>query len=284
MSTPKVLAAAGVMLALAAPLTSPAAARSRPPVAVSPAHPVSAAPITLTWSAPAAIPRGKRLRLRLTTIGQQDAGSCTALAAANAKRVKKGARLWRARFKATLPTDSPRWCAGPAQAEAQLVDAHGKALGAAYVLPIAIAASPGDPALGVPVTIGLLDGSTLTTAAGTFGLSGAMNGLDAGPVRLSSATTLQNLTGSLAIAPGAPCTTVDLAPPDGTLYAPSAVTLESDGVVFATLHLVLHECGDPVDLLLAGKVGDRGLSSLAMDSFAGPVSAHLVVKVDLSGG
>jgi hypothetical protein len=111
-----------------------------------------------------------------------------------------------------------------------------------------------------------------------------MNGLDPGPVRLSSATTLQNLTGRLAVAPGGPCTTVDLAPPDGALYAPSAATLESDGVVFATLHLVLHECGSPVDLLLAGKVGDRGLSSLAMDSLPAPVSAHLMVKVDLSGG
>jgi hypothetical protein len=136
----------------------------------------------------------------------------------------------------------------------------------------------------VPVTVSLLDGSTLTTAAGTFGLSGAMRGLDPGGVSLSSAATVQNLTGSLAVAPGAPCTSVDLAAPDGGLYAPSAVTLESDGVVFATLHLVLHECGDPVDLLLAGKVGDHGLSNLVMDSFPAPVSAHLLVKVDLSGG
>jgi hypothetical protein len=220
----------------------------------------------------------------LTTTGQQGAKSCTALASANAKRIKTGPRLWRARFKPTLPTNSPRWCAGAGQAEAQLVDAHGKPLGVAYVLPVAIEASPGDPAYGVPITIGLLDGSTLTTAAGTFGLSGAMNGLDAGPVDLSSATTLENLTGSLAVAPGAPCATVDLVPPDGTLYAPSAVTLQGDGVVFATLHLLLHECGDPVDLLLAGKIGDHGLSSLAMDSFPAPVSAHLVVKVDLNGG
>jgi hypothetical protein len=283
MSTPKAIAAAGVMLALAAPLTSPAAARSRPPLAVSPAHPVSKAPITLTWRAPAAIPRGKRLRLELT-IQEQGEGSCTAQAGANAKRVNAGSRLWRVRFKPTLPADSPRWCAGAGQAEARLADAHGKPLGVPYVLPIAVEASPGDPALGVPVTISLLDGSTLTTAAGTFGLSGAMKGLDPGTVQLSSATTFQNVTGSLAVAPGAPCTTVDLAAPDGALYAPSAVTMESDGVVFATLHLALHECGDPVDLLLAGKVGEHGLSSLAVDSLPGPVSAHLVVKVDLSGG
>ena len=59
------------------------------------------------------------------------------------------------------------------------------------------------------------------------------------------------------------------------------MTLESDGTVFATLHLDLPECGGATHLVLAGIVGDGGLNSLALDTFPGPVTAHLVVKVDL---
>lgn len=137
--------------------------------------------------------------------------------------------------------------------------------------------------LGIPTTTSLLDGSTVTTAAGTFGVTGQINGFIPGKVALNSATNNNLTSGALTPAAGAPCTAVQL--PPANPYGPPAgvMVLNADGTVLVSLHLALPDCGGDTVLLMGGQVGDAGLNALTLDSVPGPVTAHLVVKVDLSG-
>jgi hypothetical protein len=142
-----------------------------------------------------------------------------------------------------------------------------------------------DLVIGAPVAITVLDGSTLTTSAGTFGVTGTMKGFIPGKVSLVSTQMVAISAMALTPAVGAPCPTVSLRPPDAGSTAPaSMLDLNPDGTGFASLHLDLPGCGGPADLLLAGAIGDGGLFSLPMDSLPGPVTAHLVLKVDLNSG
>jgi hypothetical protein len=136
----------------------------------------------------------------------------------------------------------------------------------------------------IPVTTTLLDGSTLTTSAGTFGIAGTIKGSIPGQISLNSETTVNDTDAAFSVAPGAPCGPVALAVSPPLSVAPSTyMLLNGDGVVFLRLQLVLPDCGGDVLLLLAGKVGAEGLNGLVLDSTPGAVTAHLALRVDLSG-
>jgi hypothetical protein len=65
---------------------------------------------------------------------------------------------------------------------------------------------------------------------------------------------------------------------------PGVMVLNADGTVLAALHLTLPDCGGDTTLLLGGTATQPdGLTALVLDSVPGPATAHLVVKVDLSG-
>jgi hypothetical protein len=127
------------------------------------------------------------------------------------------------------------------------------------------------------VTTTLLDGSTITAATGTFGITGTINGFIPGKVQLNAPSVVTETRSSLT-APG--CGAVGLGPSN-----PFSVTvLNADATVLSTLHLTLPDCGGAVTLLLGGTATQPdGLNALVLDSVPGPVTAHLVVKVDLSG-
>jgi hypothetical protein len=126
------------------------------------------------------------------------------------------------------------------------------------------------------VTTTLLDGSTITTSASTFGISGSINGFIPGKVQLNTPTVVTEAHGALA-ATG--CGTVTLGSAN-----PGVMVLNADGTVLAALHLTLPDCGGDTTLLLGGTATQpAGLNALVLDSVPGPVTAHLVVKVDLSG-
>lgn len=133
----------------------------------------------------------------------------------------------------------------------------------------------------VPVTTTLLDGSTFTTSTGTFGIGGTLNGFIPGKVQLNTPSVVTETRGTLA-ATG--CGAVALRPASPYGPAPGVMVLNADGTVLAALHLTLPDCGGDTTLLLGGTVTQPdGLNALVLDSVPGPVTAHLVVKVDLSG-
>jgi hypothetical protein len=261
--TPVVVIAASLSLL---PASSSLGAQ-RPSVTTSPAALTTGEPITVTLHAPRGLAAAAR-RVRLMIRQPQHGTSCIALAHAT---VKPNRGRTRARATLQLP-DGARWCPGPGRAEARVLDARGRQLGSPIAAAINVASGQ---EVALPVTVSVLDGSTVTTAAGTFPVTGVLSGAIPGQVSLNAATTVYGLAGSLTPA-GAPCATIDLAPA-GTML------LNADGVVFADLHLDLRECGGPGLLLMAGKVGDAGLNSVALDSIPGALTARLVVKVDLSG-
>jgi hypothetical protein len=126
------------------------------------------------------------------------------------------------------------------------------------------------------VTTTLLDGSTITTSAGTFGVSGSVNGFIPGKVQLNTPTVVTETRATLTV-PG--CGTVTLGSAN-----PGVMVLNADGTVLAALHLTLPDCGGDTMLLLGGTATQPdGLTALVLDSVPGPATAHLVVKVDLSG-
>jgi hypothetical protein len=126
------------------------------------------------------------------------------------------------------------------------------------------------------VTTTLLDGSTFTTSAGTFGISGSINGFIPSEVQLNTPTVVTETRATLTV-PG--CGTVTFGPAN-----PGVMVLNADGTVLAALHLSLPDCGGDTTLLLGGTATQPdGLNALVLDSVPGRVTAHLVVKVDLSG-
>jgi hypothetical protein len=141
---------------------------------------------------------------------------------------------------------------------------------------------PADP-LGIPVKTTVLDGSTLTTAAGTFGITGELKAFLPGKVQLDAPTFGTFTAGSFSVAAGAPCSAVEFVAPSPYGATTGLMVLNADGSVLVAMHVNLPDCGGPALLLLGGKVGDTGLNSVVLDSVPGAVTAHLVVKVDLSG-
>jgi hypothetical protein len=136
----------------------------------------------------------------------------------------------------------------------------------------------------VPVTTTLLDGSTLTTSAGTFGISGTLSATIPSKAQLNTPTIATFSRGTMATADGGPCGSVGLPPPNPYGPPPGLMVLNADGSVLASLQLTLPDCGGPTTLLLGGKASPPdGLNALVLDSIPGPVTAHLIVKVDLSG-
>jgi hypothetical protein len=133
----------------------------------------------------------------------------------------------------------------------------------------------------IPVTTTLLSGSTMTASAGTFEVSGTLTGSIPAQAALNTPTVDSISTGTLAAAAGAPCAAPQLPAPNP--YGPPAgvLILNADGTVLASLHVTLPDCGGATTLLLGGEAGQGGLDSLVLDSVPGPVTAHLVVKVDL---
>lgn len=128
-----------------------------------------------------------------------------------------------------------------------------------------------------PITVAttLLDGSAITTSAGTFGLAGTLNGSIPSKVQLNTPTVVTDTRGTLT---AAGCGAIGFGP------APGVMVLNADGTVLASLHLTLPDCGGDTTLLLGGTATQPdGLNALVLDSVPGPVTAHLVVKVDLSG-
>jgi hypothetical protein len=136
----------------------------------------------------------------------------------------------------------------------------------------------------VPVTTTVLDGSTLTTSAGTFGITGTISATIPSKLQLNTPTIATFSRGTLTTAAGGPCGSVALPAANPYGPPPGLMVLNSDGTVLASLRLTLPDCGDATTLLLGGKASQPdGLNALVLDSIPGPVTAHLVVKVDLSG-
>jgi hypothetical protein len=136
----------------------------------------------------------------------------------------------------------------------------------------------------VPVTTTLLDGSTLTTSVGTFGITGTISATIPSKVQINTPTIATFSGGTLATAAGGPCGSVALPPANAYGPPPGLMVLNADGTVLASLQLTLPDCGGPTTLLLGGKATQPdGLNALVLDSIPGSVTAHLIVKVDLSG-
>ena len=131
------------------------------------------------------------------------------------------------------------------------------------------------------VTTTLLDGSTITTSAGTFGIAGTIDGSIPSKVQLNTPSVVTEKSGALT-ATGCGAVALGAANPYGP--PPGVMVLNADGSVLAALHVTLPDCGGATTLLLGGMVTQpAGLNTLVLDSVPGPVTAHLVVKVDLSG-
>jgi hypothetical protein len=131
------------------------------------------------------------------------------------------------------------------------------------------------------VTTTLLDGSTITTSAGAFGIAGSIEGFIPSKVQLNTPTVVTETRGSLT-ATG--CGGISLG--SSSPYGPAlgVMVLNAEGTALAALHLTLPDCGGDTTLLLGGTATQPdGLNALVLDSVPGPVTAHLVVKVDLSG-
>src|SRR4051812_42006864 len=85
----------------------------------------------------------------------------------------------------------------------------------------------------IPVTTTLLDGSPLATSAGTFGITGAIEGAIPGEIFLNTPTTVGITSATFAPAAGAPCSSVVLAPLPALWTIPSgSMFLDASGVVF----------------------------------------------------
>jgi hypothetical protein len=133
----------------------------------------------------------------------------------------------------------------------------------------------------VPITTTLLDGSTFTTSTGTFAIGGTLNGFIPSKVQLNTPTVVTETRAALT-ATGCGAVSLGSSTPYGP--APGVMVLNADGTVLAALHLSLPDCGGDTTLLLGGTATPpNGLNTLVLDSVPGPVTAHLVVKVDLSG-
>jgi hypothetical protein len=131
------------------------------------------------------------------------------------------------------------------------------------------------------VTTTLLDGSTVTTSSGTFAITGALSGSMPGKVQLNTPTIVTETGGALT---AAGCGAVSLGGSNPYGPAPGLMVLNADGTVLSTLHLSLPDCGGNTTLLLGGTVAQpSSLNALVLDSVPGPVTAHLVVKVNLGG-
>ena len=135
-----------------------------------------------------------------------------------------------------------------------MLDRHGEQLGSAIVTLVTIAPASDET---LPVTVRVLDGSTINGAP----VSGELAGVIPARPGVASATTVSDLGGTLT----------------GCSVTQSSLVLLADGVVFGSLHT---SCAD--SLLLAGRAGTGGLSTLTLDSFAGSPVAHLLLNVDLS--
>jgi hypothetical protein len=104
----------------------------------------------------------------------------------------------------------------------------------------------------VPVTTTLLDGSTLTTSAGTFGITGTINATIPSKVQLNTPTIATFSRATLASAAGGPCGSVALPPANPYGPPPGLMVLNADGTVLASLQLTLPDCGGATTLLLGG--------------------------------
>ena len=205
------------------------------PVVITAGTMDTTSPIAVRLKAPDGLAAAGR-PIRFTIRQQRHDASCVSVASVTVRpgRGRMGAR-------ATLrPGRNRRWCSGAGQAEARVLDRYGAQRGSPIIEPINV--GPADDET-LPVRVSVLDGSTVDGAP----VSGELSGVVAGKVSLASATTVDALTGSLG----------------GCAVAPqSALVLMADGVVFATMHL---DCAGSI--VLAGRVGDGGLNSVALDRF-----------------
>jgi hypothetical protein len=130
------------------------------------------------------------------------------------------------------------------------------------------------PAKPLPVTTTLLDGSTLTTSSGTFGITGTINATTPSKAQLNTPTIATFSRGTLATAAGGPCGSVALPPANPYGPPPGLMVLNADGTVLASLQLTLPDCGGVTTLLLGGKaIQPDGLNALVLDSIPGSVTA-----------
>jgi len=230
-------------LAVAAP-----SAAARPAISVGPSDLEPATPVTVALKAPGGFAAAAN-RIRFTIRQQRHDASCLSVASVTVKpnRARTGAH-------ATVRPAKP-WCSGEGKAEARVLDRHGTQLGSAVVTLLTVAPAADETR---PVKVSVLDGSTINGTPA----SGDLSGVVAARPSIASATTVDGLAGGIG-----PC----------RVGLGSALVLMGDGVVFGNLHT---DCAGT--LLLAGRAGDAGLNSVALDSFPGSAAAHLLVKVDLS--
>lgn len=239
---------ATVVAALSLALAAPGAGATRPVVLV-PAALQPGGPIAVSLKAPGGLAAAGR-RIRFTVRQHAHNAPCVAVASVTVRpnRARTGAR-------GTLrPAKGRRWCGGPGQVEARVLDRSGATLGSPIVQAINIAFSDDET---LPVKVTVLDGSTINGSA----VGGELAGSIPGKVALNANTTVAGLGGTLG----------------GCSVTQSQLILLAEGVVFGSLHT---DCAGAI--LLAGQVGDGGLSRLTLDSFSGAPAAHLVLNVDLS--
>lgn len=203
-----------------------------------------------------------------------------------------------------------RFCAGGTELRVTAVDADGKVRPVGHRM-IGIAKDPGYPPLtDTPARILLLPGSSVVVrraghADRTLALAGQLRGTIAGQIQLGSDIAIAQVSGDLSfpvLEPDVQCS----GPRYRTSFAPwreASLVMRQSGDVTFTLPLDLDPaslagCNEPsapgrTALTLTGKVGDGGLSKLAVSGtlpgvtlapgVTGDVTVSLLLNVDLSG-
>ena len=302
---------------------SGAAAKPRPVLNVAPARPTVKAPITVLFKAPK-IKRSRVYYGALLSVGSTYSPvPCTSDFPVVALRAARG-RMFTATLNPRIANDPGmrRWCNGVARLEVRRYGPGGlySPVLARRTFPVGTGKDdPAPPAVGVPVKITVLGGSTLTASAAgrpdrSAQLSGVLRGTIPPMFRPNTDVNVEQISGSLT--PLASGLAQAVLPPDplcpdtpspGTfdaVPASSQMLLKANGDAIWNLTLngapsQLFGCGPAgalsgtTTLPLAGHVGPKGLLELGVagnvagialpNGSQGGLAASLVLNVDLSG-
>ena len=316
--------AAGVVAVAGFGGVAGAAAKPRPFLKVAPAKPAAKTPITVSFKAPKLRESKMYYGARLSVDSSYSPVPCISDFPVVALRAARGGR-----FTATLNPRSAtdpkgrQWCNGVARVE---VRRYGPWPWYTHVLAfrkLPVGTGESDPAppveaLGVPVKITVLGGSTLTASAAgradrSAQLSGVLRGTIPGRFQPNTDISVEQISGSLTALTGGlaqavfpPDPLCPDTPPPGTFDAipPSQMVLKAsgDGTLSLTLNGApsqLFGCGPggalsgTTTLPLSGHVGPKGLLELGLTGNVtgialpggsqGGLAASLVLNVDLSG-